>query len=442
MFISTPGESGGQSEPLQAVKVLPPENFPTLKMQIRHALNELVELERQEAAAIERQHQQKDDLDKAAAYIVAGARGLFNVAKDTALWVKDVYDLVSPDARRQRIFRAVISARQSNDAFLPALKHSYLAAEKREFIEVIGFDPTAISDEQYNQAALAASLVWEDPILRTDITRFAKNYAKAQHGLEITEMGGGAAFEIALGLVLAAFTAGAGIAIFVTSKARHAAKFKKVGKLLLQYAKSVHAHTLKKANAKIEHKLPSFSDFEVIDDPGKIGTSEPPKGKITQKNSTENITKEQKDSGKATASNLTAQSDKYAELVNSNKPWSWQDFPEGELLTVKQKREIRAHAIERGLIPDIPYKPGTKYPDFEAVKLVERVDTLPEELWKSSDYKQFKWLDSRIPGGRPKGYTWHHSEVPGRMELVPFGPHNSINHKGGRSKDHWADAKR
>ncbi|MCG7541635.1 hypothetical protein L1D59_18665 [Pseudoalteromonas piscicida] len=28
------------------------------------------------------------------------------------------------------------------------------------------------------------------------------------------------------------------------------------------------------------------------------------------------------------------------------------------------------------------------------------------------------------------------------MELVPFGPHNMINHQGGRSKGHWAYSKR
>ncbi|TCI05631.1 HNH endonuclease [Corallincola luteus] len=142
------------------------------------------------------------------------------------------------------------------------------------------------------------------------------------------------------------------------------------------------------------------------------------------------------------SSKLAKQSDEYAALINSNKPWSWESFTDGASLTIKEKRAIKADAIARGLIPDIPYKVGTKYPDFEAAGLIEKLDELPPELWKQSDYKQFKWLDSRIPGGKPEGFTWHHSEIPGRMELVPFGPHNSINHSGGRSKGNWADAKR
>ncbi|TBU96081.1 HNH endonuclease [Phytopseudomonas dryadis] len=133
----------------------------------------------------------------------------------------------------------------------------------------------------------------------------------------------------------------------------------------------------------------------------------------------------------------------YARLVNSNKRWSWEkDFPGGENLTRGQKEAIKRQAIAEGLIPDVPFKPGTKFPDFEKAGLVSRVEHLPEHLWKSGDKAQFKWLDSQIPGGRPSGFTWHHSELPGRMELVPFGPHNIITHSGGRSTGMWAAGKR
>lgn len=133
----------------------------------------------------------------------------------------------------------------------------------------------------------------------------------------------------------------------------------------------------------------------------------------------------------------------YADLIKSNKPWSWaQDFPGGASLTAGQKSKIRKEAIDAGLIPNVQYKPGTRFADFQAAGLVNRVDQLPTGLWKKGDKAQFDWLDSRIPGGRPDGYTWHHSDVPGRMELVPFGPHNIINHQGGRSSGMWADAPR
>ena len=140
-------------------------------------------------------------------------------------------------------------------------------------------------------------------------------------------------------------------------------------------------------------------------------------------------------------SKLDKQTKEYAELVKSNKPWSWKDFPQGDSLTLKEKREIKENAIKQGLISEVKYKPGTKYADFESAGLVEEVVELPENLWKDTDYKQFQWLDKKL-GRRPAGYTWHHTEIPGKMELVPFGIHNIISHQGGRSSGHWADSKR
>ncbi|WP_459502364.1 HNH endonuclease [Bacillus sp. C1] len=37
---------------------------------------------------------------------------------------------------------------------------------------------------------------------------------------------------------------------------------------------------------------------------------------------------------------------------------------------------------------------------------------------------------------------WQHTEVPGKMELVPFGIHNIMIHNGGRSAGMWAYAPR
>ncbi|MDR9802232.1 HNH endonuclease signature motif containing protein [Bacillus paralicheniformis] len=72
--------------------------------------------------------------------------------------------------------------------------------------------------------------------------------------------------------------------------------------------------------------------------------------------------------------------------------------------------------------------------------MVETKD-LPESLWLKSDKAKFEWLDNAI-GGRPEGMTWHHTEVPGKMELVPFGIHNITIHNGGRSTGMWADVPR
>jgi len=126
----------------------------------------------------------------------------------------------------------------------------------------------------------------------------------------------------------------------------------------------------------------------------------------------------------------------YADRVNSNKRWEWVDIPGDGLLNETQRIQIREVARVQGYIPTIPRKPGG-YPDFSDV--IHTVDNLPEEMWSATYSEHFSWLDSRLPNGaRPAGYTWHHSEIPGRMELVPFGTHHSTNHIGGRSPGYWA----
>jgi A nuclease of the HNH/ENDO VII superfamily with conserved WHH len=128
--------------------------------------------------------------------------------------------------------------------------------------------------------------------------------------------------------------------------------------------------------------------------------------------------------------------ERYAQLVNSNKNWSWKndfDIP----LSESQQSAIRRAAIEGGLLPDVPYFPGTRTADFNAIPgLVRNVEPLPQSMWQLSDTEQFAYLDKLI-GGRPPGYTWHHSEVPGRMELIPSGIHRVYPHEGGRAPGQW-----
>ncbi|WLR42877.1 T7SS effector LXG polymorphic toxin [Bacillus carboniphilus] len=136
----------------------------------------------------------------------------------------------------------------------------------------------------------------------------------------------------------------------------------------------------------------------------------------------------------------------YKEHIALNKPWSWDDtIPGGDSLSPVQKRKVKELAIEKGHIPDIKVTKtvGMRYgfADFESAGIVEETVHLPERFWKLSDKEQFKWLDEQI-GGTRRGRTWHHTEIPGKMELVPFGIHNITPHNGGRTKGMWADAPR
>ncbi|MCM1234534.1 MAG: HNH endonuclease [Roseburia sp.] len=83
--------------------------------------------------------------------------------------------------------------------------------------------------------------------------------------------------------------------------------------------------------------------------------------------------------------------------------------------------------------------------------------TLPKDLLSASDTVQFKYCTQKlaeriesapefaaqftprqieqIKNGEPRisGLTWHHNELPGRMQLVNADVHNTCRHTGGRS---------
>lgn len=99
------------------------------------------------------------------------------------------------------------------------------------------------------------------------------------------------------------------------------------------------------------------------------------------------------------------------------------------------------------------------FPQFESKMDVQ----LPEKLELASDYKQFAecnrqlkekcdndpefrkqftedQLDDINNGQTPEGYTWHHSEEKGKMQLVKYETHMKTHHTGGRSI--WGGGKR
>ena len=156
----------------------------------------------------------------------------------------------------------------------------------------------------------------------------------------------------------------------------------------------------------------------------------------------------------------------YADAVNSDHPWSWGDtIPGGDELSGGQRKAIREYAREKGMVPTAPTyeKDGKTYADFSEYQVFECV--LNKEDWPKTDKEQFdkcnemlkkaieenpelakqftkEQLEQINRGETPSGYTWHHSEKDGVMQLVPYGVHNSTNHHGGRSEGNWADAPR
>ena len=118
-----------------------------------------------------------------------------------------------------------------------------------------------------------------------------------------------------------------------------------------------------------------------------------------------------------------------------------QTYPETDVLYVRRVLRVNGERVE-----------GV-FPQFES-----KFDTsLPKSLWNGSDMEQFKYCTERlkerierdpefakqctprqlqqIREGAPRisGLTWHHSEIPGKMQLVNAETHEKCRHTGGRS---------
>lgn len=227
-----------------------------LRVQIRQALAAIIAQEKAEAASHARALANESGINRTMIYTGAFFNGLWNAGSDLAKWVKEVSDVLSPTQRALRAmhsgYKAVQHSRSSDDNFFEAYADEHLKAEKRELVQALGFDPSAITSEQLDQAMEVADLIWDDPALRADITRFAKDYAYAQHSVELTNLSGSAAFEVLFTVILAAVTAGAGFAISAASQTRHLAKLRKVGNLLMEFAEQVKKarQRLRRSNAK------------------------------------------------------------------------------------------------------------------------------------------------------------------------------------------------
>jgi len=104
--------------------------------------------------------------------------------------------------------------------------------------------------------------------------------------------------------------------------------------------------------------------------------------------------------------------------------------------TDEDRQKIQA-ALDAGQIKDaygnevhtFPTDTG-RFPDFTGHVAVE-VQLDPKD-WNKSDKEQFEILNKQFGGHPPDGYTWHHHQQPGRMQLVEFGVHAATSHDGGR----------
>lgn len=214
-----------------------PDDRPFLRVQIENALRQIVEGERREAAMHQRQMDKESTVMKGLIYTGAFMTGIGSSAWGLAVQVKELSDVINPFKKMEHHAKALRAAWES-DNFADTYTETYLSGEKRELVEAIGFDPSQITQQQIDEAIAMTDLVLNDETLRDILYRFVKDYAEAQHAIEITEVAGSGAFELILTIIVAAVTGGAGVVAAVGSKMHLVRKFNKVGDLLADFAKA------------------------------------------------------------------------------------------------------------------------------------------------------------------------------------------------------------
>ncbi|WP_300425874.1 hypothetical protein, partial [uncultured Thalassolituus sp.] len=234
---------------------------PILRIQIQQALTEIIAGERAEAAMHQRQMDKEGAVTKGLIYTGAFMQGIGSSAWGAVLWAKEVSDLVNPVLLINQQAKAIQEGWES-DSFYDKYRDSVLTAQKRELVEVLGFDPTAITEQQIDEAIAMAQLVLDDPTLRDMLYRFVKDYAEAQHAIEVTEVAGSGAFELILTIILAAATGGVGVVAAVGSKTALIRKFRKVGDSLSDFAKVSRKLKLQGKKRKAKTGKADFKQLE------------------------------------------------------------------------------------------------------------------------------------------------------------------------------------
>lgn len=248
----------------QAIDNEEPDPRSMLRVRIKQALTEIIAGERAEAAMYQRQMDKESTVSKGLIYTGAFMEGVSSSVWGLLLWAKEVSDLINPVVFAHNNANAIRAAWES-DNFAAAYVDNIVKAEKRELVEALGFDPTKITEQQIDEAIAMTSLVLDDPSLRDMLYQFVKDYAEAQHAVEITSVAGSGAFELILTVILAAATGGVGVVAAVGSKTALIRKFRKVGDMLSEFAKATRSLKIKGRKRKTTTKAADYKDLETTD---------------------------------------------------------------------------------------------------------------------------------------------------------------------------------
>ncbi|BCD99502.1 hypothetical protein [Marinagarivorans cellulosilyticus] len=233
-----------------------------LRTEVKSVLEQILVNERKETKDIEARLQEMGIIERYWEYKKAEFRGVANFTVGLATFVKEVSDF-SP---LQMFNKAVGSAwdawqNTNNQNYLEAFSKSFTDKQFKDLADVIGIDPRTITKQDLAQAQAFANFIWDDAETRSVLMSFAKDFALAQHSIEVTEFGSEMAMELVFDVLITALTLGAGATVVAASKLKHLDKLKGLGKLFKELAETLRKKaSFKKAKGKVGNTIQTQLD--------------------------------------------------------------------------------------------------------------------------------------------------------------------------------------
>lgn len=183
------------------------------RAELKKILEEILVVERQEAAELQKVQDQRSALESLFYAQQALGKGFLLGAWGLVRTLDEFSDLVDPFTLYTNAARSAWNAQSTRDkTWIDSFRENFSAEHHRELVEALGFDPSSITREQLAQAYEMACFIFEDDDSKRTLAKFAMDYAQAQNHEEIIEFSGGVAFEIVLAALLIALTGGIGLA--------------------------------------------------------------------------------------------------------------------------------------------------------------------------------------------------------------------------------------
>jgi predicted RNase H-like HicB family nuclease len=222
------------------------EKLNEARQQLKKALDAIIEHEKEEAAALQKNQDSQHIITRQFHLLLAMGRGFFHSLWGFIKSTKELSDLVNPFTSLSNALAAAWTAKRDDGiSWVQSFSKNYSNEQHRELSEALGFDPKKVSREKLAEAYEIACFIYEDARSREILKNFADTYVEVQNIEEKMEFGGSVIFEIVLNALLIATTGGAGNAARVAVSSPLLKLLKSLEEALKNLSKWISNHIVK-----------------------------------------------------------------------------------------------------------------------------------------------------------------------------------------------------